>query len=653
MYTIDWKEAGQNMDPYKVLNELGFKHNPKKGLLESARSQTYEKNEEKITVYPNPGSKAIFINHRTDKKGDVIELLKWQYNNDAREVSRFIHNHFNGIPPASLAQPIQKSYESKDTRPDDKTISETQFKELKEKYGLKNALHQPEYLQSRGLTLGTIFRPEFFKQALNSFGWNAREEKTIEVNNTVFPMRNDYGITSMIIRNGSFKGFPAGERRDAIWLSNPPLTLNQDVTIGLGEKKLMLPKGTEGTLVANPDKPGRYQFYFLDPEKKDKELSYNKVEVWGKALTWLTSALDPLKVNRMVLTESPIDAMSFHQLSPPKPGETRMYLSTGGQPSDKQAGYINELVGRIKPQQVVLANDNEKNGIRFNMNLMGVIQHPAIAAKDLLVARLVETASQKEESKQQIVTTQKLETGEYQLKLFGAREPKQMEEAAHKIIDSLNRNNPKGQEPPARLTAVDSTKGTGTEVTIAFPKNDQLLATAQMELAKIINAGAPAEIMKVVKPVNKDFNEDLQAEKQVGKKINYDLGEVPSYIKTGAKNLLQQLSAYSNNAFDALFGGIPGSLPRMINSLEEKKPKPETTIEKPSALEESKKKENDAKSFSATPQTNMQKINGSSNQTQPHKTNHKEDNTFAEKDSPTQHVSKQPPHKPGFRMKMR
>ncbi|QHT65367.1 toprim domain-containing protein [Rhodocytophaga rosea] len=653
MYTIDWKEAAHNMDPYKVLNELGFRHNPKKGLLQSARSQTFEREEERITVYPNPGSKAIFINHRTDKKGDVIELLKWQYNNDAREVSKFIHNHFNRMPPASLAGDAKKNSEIKDTKPDDKTIAEIQSKELKEKYGLQNALNQPQYLQSRGLTLGTIFRPEFFKQALNSLGWNAKEEKTVDVNNTVFPMRNDFGITSMIIRNGSFKGFPAGERRDAIWLSNPPLTLNQDVTIGLEEKKIILPKGTEGTLVANPEKPGRYQFYFLDPEKKDKELPYNKVEVWGKALTWLTSALDPLKVNRMVLTESPIDAMSFHQLSPPKSGETRMYVSTGGQPSDKQTAYINELVGRIRPDQVVLANDNEKNGVRFNMNLMGSIGHPAIPAQNLFMARLVEVAPKKEDNTIASSTEQKRNLGEYHLKIFGAKEPKRMEEVATKIMESINQSVPKGQEPPARITASNSAPGTGSEITVAFPKNDLLLAAAQKELAEIINAGAPAEVMKVIKPVNKDFNEDLQAEKLEGKKIKHDLGEVPVYMKTGAKNLLQQLSAYSNNAFDALFGGIPGSLPRMIDPPNEKKAKPEPDSKKESAPEESKKKENNAKDFSATPQTSMHKSTSSTNLTHSHKTNHKGDNSLAEKEAPAHNVSKQLPHKPGIRMKMR
>ncbi|MDO1444649.1 toprim domain-containing protein [Rhodocytophaga aerolata] len=651
MYTIDWKEAAHNMDPYKVLNELGFRHNPKKGLVGSARSQTFEREEEKITVYPNPGSKAIFINHGTDKKGDVIELLKWQYNNDPREVSKFIHNHFNGMPPAPLSVDAKKNDEKKDTKTDDKTLAEIQSKELKEKYSLRNSLNQPQYLQSRGLTLGTIFRPEFFKQALNSLGWNAKEEKTIEVNNTVFPMRNDHGITSMIIRNGSFKGFPAGERRDALWLSNPPLTLNRDIIIGLGEKKIMLPKGTEGTLVASPEKPGRYQFYFLDPTRKDKELPYNKVEVWGKALTWLTTALEPLKVNRMVLTESPIDAMSFHQLSPPKPGETRMYLSTGGNPSDKQTAYINELVQRIRPDQVVLANDNEKNGVRFNMNLMGAIQHPATPAQNLFMARLVEVAPKKEDNTITSSTEQKSHLGEYHLKIFGAKEPKRMEEVATKIMESINNSAPKGQEPPARITALNSSPGTGSEITVAFPKNDHLLAAAQKELAKIINAGERDEVMKVVKPVNKDFNEDLQAEKLEGKKIKHDLGEIPAYIKTGAKNLLQQLSAYSNNAFDALFGGIPGSLPRMMNTPEEKKASSDRGHRKESDQQVLPEKDNNSRNLSADPHMGgINKSNHASTQPQPYKTNHKEEHLSAGKELSSQ---KQAPAKPGLRMKMR
>jgi len=85
--------------------------------------------------------------------------------------------------------------------------------------------------------------------------------------------------------------------------------------------------------------------------------------------------------------------------------------------------------------------------------------------------------------------------------------------------------------------------------------------------------------MKVVKPINKDFTQDLADSKEQGVKPRYDLGEVPPALKTFAKNLGQQLSAYASGAFDALFGGVPGSLPRTVESPVKK---PEEKIRNPS-----------------------------------------------------------------------
>jgi hypothetical protein len=85
----------------------------------------------------------------------------------------------------------------------------------------------------------------------------------------------------------------------------------------------------------------------------------------------------------------------------------------------------------------------------------------------------------------------------------------------------------------------------------------------------------------------------------------------------------------------------------------EKKTKPEPDSKKECASEEIKKKENDSKDLSATPQTSMHKSTGSTNQPQYHKTNYKGDHLLSEKEALAQNVPKQPPHKPGFRMKMR
>jgi hypothetical protein len=568
---IDWREAARTIDPHRLLQDLGFTHMPAKGFFVTSKSQTYERGEDRITVYPNkdnshPAGKPIFIDQISGNKGDAIDLLNWQHNYDRKEVNRYLQEHFGGIAPTPLSRtgtgPV-KPPQAEDHKPDSRALAELQLQELREKYGLKNSLDRPEYLQSRGLSLNTIFRPEFFRQVLNALGWSSKEQKTIQIDNTVFPLRNDHGITSMIIRNTNFKGFPSGERLDSVWLSNPPLSLNKEIKIAHGDKPVTLPKGTEGTLVPVHEKPGTFHFYYLDPHKGDRELNFNKLEVSGPNLEQLTKALHPLRVNRLVITESPIDAMSFHQLAPPKQGETRMYLSTGGQPSEKQAAYINQLVQRIQPAQIIMGNDNEKAGMRFNINLMGAVQPPAAGGHNLFSARLGEVKPQQDAAGR--VTR----PGEYQLRLYGAKEPAYMEKVAQSITDAINRFTPKGVEAPARITLLNGSPETGSEATIAFARNDRFLQAAQKQLEKIINDQAPGkqqEMVKVVKPLNKDFTEDLKQSQEQKIKIDYGLENVPKYLKNTTSNLYHQVAAYTNNAFDALFGGLPGSLPRMVSS---------------------------------------------------------------------------------------
>ena len=559
---LDWREAARTIDPHRLLSDFGFTHDPKKGLLGSSKSQTYRRGEETIVVYPNPGTKPFFMDQSQGKKGDAVDLLNWQYNFDRKEVNRYIKDHFGGVAPTlssgpAVAPPAATRKTSEPATVDDRALVAMQTRELREKYAVKPVLDKPEFLESRGLTLNTIFRPEFFKQVLSSLGWSNKQQKTVDVDHTVFPMRNDHGVTTMIIRNNGYKGFPEGERRDAVWLSNPPLSLNRDITVGKGDQRITLPQGTEGTLIQQAGKPGHFLFYYQDPHKAGKELNYNKLEVSGNALEQLTKALNPLRVSRLVLTESPIDAMSFHQLTPPKPGETRMYVSSGGQPSEKQQAYINQLVQRIRPEQVVMANDNDKNGMKFNINQLGAVQHPAIPAQQQLLTRLQEVTPKGKQSEQSV--------GEYQLKLFGGQGPEQMEKIAQKLTDALNRFTPKGQEPPARISYLNGASAGGSEATVAFSKNDRLLQVAQKQLEKIINEQSPSPepVLKVVRPLNKDFNEDLKQSQEGKQQVDYRLGVPPGTLKSQANNLWDQTAGLTSNAFDALFGGVPGSLPRM------------------------------------------------------------------------------------------
>ncbi len=72
-------------------------------------------------------------------------------------------------------------------------------------------------------------------------------------------------------------------------------------------------------------------------------------------------------VEQLVLTEHPIDAMSFYQLRKKEMGEVNtVFASTAGNPGLEQLKAIKELVTLHKVSKVLLANDNDKAGAYYN-----------------------------------------------------------------------------------------------------------------------------------------------------------------------------------------------------------------------------------------------------------------------------------------------
>ncbi len=104
---------------------------------------------------------------------------------------------------------------------------------------------------------------------------------------------------------------------------------------------------------------------------------YNKIERPRGDACWISNlALPPPKKCTMVITESPIDALSYHQLYGPGPQESRLYVATAGNLSETQPNLIQYLIELYQPQQIILANDNDKAGTQQNVKLMGLLLHP-------------------------------------------------------------------------------------------------------------------------------------------------------------------------------------------------------------------------------------------------------------------------------------
>ncbi len=66
--------------------------------------------------------------------------------------------------------------------------------------------------------------------------------------------------------------------------------------------------------------------------------------------------------NRVVVCESAIDALSYHQL---KGDEKTAYVSTGGSMSEKQKDLVNGLISKNKDKQIVLGFDNDQKGREY------------------------------------------------------------------------------------------------------------------------------------------------------------------------------------------------------------------------------------------------------------------------------------------------
>ncbi len=94
--------------------------------------------------------------------------------------------------------------------------------------------------------------------------------------------------------------------------------------------------------------------------------NYNKIRGSKEDGVWVSN-IDPTRPPKEVfICESPIDALSYHQLCPPAQPHERMYISLAGTPSHTQPLTVQRLISRLRPERIVLGNDNDPMGIYYN-----------------------------------------------------------------------------------------------------------------------------------------------------------------------------------------------------------------------------------------------------------------------------------------------
>jgi hypothetical protein len=239
------------------------------------------------------------------------------------------------------------------------------------------------------------------------------------------------------------------------------------------------------------------------------------------------------RVDRMVIAESPIDAMSFHQMKPPVEGEKRLYLGTAGNLSSGAPDTVQKLIDRYQPRQIVMANDNDNAGIRNNINLVGRMRYPGIQESNNIQAHL------NLPSPSQARLTVSVSHPDH------ATGKQRVQELTERFSTVLNKNSPK-DEPDARIS-VKSWQDNCTEFEVSMPNTRQNLIRTQNELAA---AKGLQEVVSLKLPHNKDFTEDLQK----GEKLH--LTPLPSPMKQQAAPVLSPEAPKMVPKFDLPPAGI-------------------------------------------------------------------------------------------------
>lgn len=523
----DFAQLRKDLDLELVLNHYGYSLSDKSkpGDVFRVYKSGMEGDSQRLAVMNNPkGDYKMYVDlNNTDFRGDSIEFVKFKEGS---------YKQAFPVMDSILGNPIYKENVSQILPM--KPATPGQFlndEKLRQADILKNynATHigekgAPYLITERALDVKTILAPEFKHQVLS-----VKRDKEFE--NTAFPLTSEKGnILSFDIRNKNYKALPAGGKWaggkwDAIWKTNDHATLLTDSNFTVKDKVINLEKGTIGTLSKSA---GKESFHINHPEHGQISLPIDKDK----------HQFQKIPANRIIISESPIDSLSYHQLSPPKAGEYRQYISTAGNPSKEQKIHVANLITANPQAQFVIGMDGNPPGNRFAINALA-INHPQRDVNNSIVPKIsyVNPSNPKAEDKSS------KEVG-YNILKIDINHPKEdgrenAKKSNDSIIDrllvALNINSAddskKAKESPDSRSIVEKASAFTSSYEIKFPNISKMVSSALDYLAKEINNKDGKPLIAVIRPssIQNDFNDVLKDRKGVPlpESSNLSLSRVP------------------------------------------------------------------------------------------------------------------------------
>jgi len=234
--------------------------------------------------------------------------------------------------------------------------------------------------------------------------------------------------------------------------------------------------------------------------KNDSPTGLVNGHTWGERLesVWVSNLPKGHQPKELLICESPIDALSYHQLHPPKEPYDRVYVATGGQPSSLQPLTVQRMIDRVKPEQVILAHDNDNSGIRFNIGWAGRLQLPGQTTQ---------------EAERQFSISHNKHSNTLSIGVYGTPGEEEtrkshLERFQEQVLTTLNR----GYTPDMNRATADSIthQGNHSLLTIHLPNHRPMLT--RIEKLAIGWRGLTDKLV-IKRPFAKDWNEEILTQK--------------------------------------------------------------------------------------------------------------------------------------------
>lgn len=222
---------------------------------------------------------------------------------------------------------------------------------------------------------------------------------------------------------------------------------------------------------------------------------------------WFSKIRQETRVDKIVLGETPIDLISYHQLRDKAKIENNLYVSSNGYWSNNQKDMVQELINKHQPKGIILANDNDNSGKRFNISLLGQLHRP-VDPKEIEKSPLNNFEPKPLITKDNKLTVECDLEGKFTARLrFNAVFDKQSDgikvfQEIEKRVEQIR--DLSSQPVTSKIAEISDNKGV-YEVRFV---NSTLELNKAMELVKDLRG--MNNYISIEKARGKDFNEDLQ-----------------------------------------------------------------------------------------------------------------------------------------------